>query len=372
MTPQSNSSPGGRSLPPRHRPNKSSLAKDTTEDSLWAFDDLDSGEAPAPQVEPAQRTLPPPRELEKPRLQPFEGGIQPKVKGGGEGFQVNVGKARAAIQNEKLAAAQTRPESTFDALDDWEEPAALATPVEAPVDPLVAEEPVSSPSLDPEPAELLPELSPTAPSQVALANGEKTSEPDEFSVQTRKDATPVSLRPRMGLSKLERVGLISLVALLVFGGGVIFFSAIGGLPSSSEFARIVKFPVKGKHLSALSASTFWRAPITTGPRRDTVRRGTELLPVITLSVQGGPAALRVFFRDSDGKVVGDAVTLAVDSDTSLELGATAGFEEAWMFDAYKTSDGKPWTIEVLEAPSINSPGTEFKRLFEMNVTSERR
>lgn len=389
MTSQPNSSSGGSSLPPRHRPNKGSLAKDTTEEHLWAFDELDapeSAELPESPVEAARPMVPPPRDGEKARLRPFEGGIQPKVQlENREGIRVNIGKTRNSFQSEKMSAAQAKTESTFDALDDWEEPEALVVPDPAPLEPVkpAAEAPAvieeaPAMALEAETAAAGETAAKSTELEISVAGpplsvrGGKSDDRDEFSVQVRKDLTPVSLRPRLGLSKSERVGLIALVTVLVLGGGVIFFKAIGGLPSSSEFERKVDFPVTGKQVSLVSAETFWRVPITAGERRDTVRRGTELLPVVTLGTQGGPAALRVFFRDSEGKVVGDAVTRAVRSGEVLEIGATAGFEESWMFDSYKTSDGKPWTVEVLEAASVNSSGPEFKRLLEMNISSERR
>jgi hypothetical protein len=386
MTPQPNSSSGGSSLPPRHRPNKGSLAKDTMEDHLWAFDELDAPESSVPPVESTRPMVPPPRDGEKARLRPFEGGIQPKVTlENREGIRVNIGKARSSFQSEKMSAAQAKAESTFDALDDWEEPEALVVPDPVPPEPVkpvpeapAANELATTLALEGETAAIAEPEVKSGESKISVAvpppsvGDDKSDDRDEFSVQVRKDLTPISLRPRLGLSKSERVGLIALVAVLVLGVGLIFFQAIGGLPSSSEFESKVDFPVTGKRVSLVSAETFWRVPITRGGRRDTVRRGTELLPVITLSTQGGPAALRVFFRDSEGKVVGDAVTRATGSGGTLEISATAGFEEAWMFDSYKTSDGKPWTVEVLEAASVNSPGPEFKRLLEMNISSERR
>jgi hypothetical protein len=43
-----------------------------------------------------------------------------------------------------------------------------------------------------------------------------------------------------------------------------------------------------------------------------------------------------------------------------------------MHAAYRTGGSKPWTIEVFEAPSETTPGKDFKRLFEMNISTDRR
>ena len=80
----------------------------------------------------------------------------------------------------------------------------------------------------------------------------------------------------------------------------------------------------------------------------------------------------MFFRDQDGLVTGDAVTRAIQPGVPLQIAATAGFEDVGMHAAYRTGQSKPWTIEVLEAPSATSANAEFKKLFEINISTDRR
>ncbi len=132
------------------------------------------------------------------------------------------------------------------------------------------------------------------------------------------------------------------------------------------------FPIKGGKFVVNSAVTYWREPVTSGGKIDTVRRDTLLIPEIDLSTSGGAAGMRVFFRDGDGELVGDVVTRTVKGDMKFQVAATAGFDDLGKYAAYRTGQGKPWTIEVLEAPAEDSPTEEFKKLFEMKISTERR
>ena len=90
------------------------------------------------------------------------------------------------------------------------------------------------------------------------------------------------------------------------------------------------------------------------------------------SSSGAPASIRVFFRNSDGEVIGDAVTRTLTPGPPLEVAATAGFEDVGMHAAYRTGQSKPWTVQVDEAPAADSPSSDYKKLFEMNVSTDRR
>lgn len=197
-------------------------------------------------------------------------------------------------------------------------------------------------------------------------------EQDEFSPQLRENAEPVSLRPHLGLSKVEQIGLAALLGVLLLGGGVVYFKTIHRLPTGSESLRENNFPINGEHFTILSAESYWRAPVTEGGNAETFRRGTRLVPVVKLTAKGGPAAVRVLFRNSDGAVIGDAVTRTLQAGTPFEVAATAGFEEVGMHAAYRTGQSKLWKVQIYEAPSVNSPGPAFKKLFEMNISTDRR
>ena len=70
--------------------------------------------------------------------------------------------------------------------------------------------------------------------------------------------------------------------------------ALKRLPTEAKRVKANDFPIQGEHLTIDSATSYWRAPITEGTARDTVRRGTQLLPVLEVTAHGGPAAIRVY------------------------------------------------------------------------------
>ncbi len=182
----------------------------------------------------------------------------------------------------------------------------------------------------------------------------------------------VLLRPLRVLSPLEKVGLGALFVLLAVGILLTLGHWLTSLPRESPKARAADFPITGEKVNAISASTYWREPIIEGPDADRFRRGTQLLPVAELTLTGGPAAIRIFFRDGDNELVGDAITRTIDGETSLKIAATAGFDDLGMHAAYRTGETKLWVVQVFEGPSANASSTEFEPLFETTIKSERR
>lgn len=361
MTSKPPPSPEDSPLPPRHRPNLSDFVKDATEQDLWAFDDLDPlpGNITEPATEPRDATIPSPRNPKKPKTrQPDDS--SPANKGTpSDRLQINVGKNRTLSQAVIPTTSAPSVGSDFDDLDHWDEPASAATiedffaEIPAPtVAPVATEEPFAKAVIE--------QSAPTV------------SDKEEFSPSPRENTTPVSLRPHLNLTKVERIGLATLAGMLVIGAIVISIYTVNRLPTESVRVKANDFPIKGQLVTILSVESYWRAPIMEGKNMETVRRGTQLVPVVDISSRGGPAAIRVFFRNSDREVVGDAVNRSVQSGTTLQVAATAGFEDIGMHAAYRTGQSKPWTIEVYEAPAENSPGKEFKKLFEMNISTNRR
>lgn len=360
MTPKPPASSDGSSLPPRQRPNLGALAKDTTELDLWAFEDAESGaeEPTVPVARPAEPEIPAPRPGGRGKAGRKEGDPEggdvphlPVVPAAKPSIKVNISMKRA---KDSSPQELTKADADFGDLDSWDEPGiepVAAEPtegaeVEEPA-PVVVPEPVAEESAAPEPS-------------------------SEFEPVVRKNAAPVSLRPHLGLSKIERIGLAALVALLLIGAGVIYFNTISRLPKGADLAAANDFPIAGQHVTVDSAESYWRTPVTEGGNADTFRRGTLLLPVVSLGIGKGTGAVRVFFRDGNGELVGDAVTRAVRDGAKLDIAATAGFEDAGMYAGYRTGLGKVWTIEVHEAASENATATAFRKLFEMSIASDRR
>ena len=382
MTPKPPSSSDGSPLPPRHRPSLGNLAKDTTELDLWAFeDDLDpQGELEEPRADPAarpsSRDIPAPREKtpSKQRESDERQGPPKTPTGGEDRIRMNVNKPRSKGRPGGSPAGQSKPERDFDDLEHWEDAKTQPEIEELPLDGLpeslrededAAIGDVISREVEPQkPVIPTPEIAGISPGSAAAD--------DEFSPVRRDNAQPISLRPHLGLSKVERIGLISLVALLIVGAVLVVVISLNRLPTESIKAEANDFPIKGTRLEVKSATSYWRPPITEGPDADTFRRDTQLLPVVELDMSGGPAAIRVLFRNEERTVVGDAVTRSVQKEGMMKIAATAGFDDLGMHAAYRTGESKPWTIEVYEAPTEDTAGKDFLRLFEMNISTDRR
>ncbi|MEI6818226.1 MAG: hypothetical protein WCL19_01350 [Verrucomicrobiota bacterium] len=243
--------------------------------------------------------------------------------------------------------SRPKADGEFEDLSDWVEPLARA----------------ASPAPVQEPAPQETVAQPIEP---------LTQHDDEIRLVSPEPAKPISLRPQLHLSKVERIGLGVLLLLLLVGSIAMILSIFSRLPTESAHTEANDFPVSGKYVKISTADSYWRPPVTEGKGREIVRRDTVLVPVVKLTASGGPAAVRVVFRDGEGQMVGDVVTRAVQVDVPMEIAATAGFEDIGMHAAYRTGQGKPWIVQVYEAASETSPSQDFKRLIEMKISNARR
>ncbi len=114
------------------------------------------------------------------------------------------------------------------------------------------------------------------------------------------------------LTGLEKVGISALIAILALAATLTIIHFAQDVPTRPVIAEDLELPVAGNFVTINKLSTYWREPDTTGEDRDVVRRGTKLLPVVKLGLTGTPSVIRVFFRDEDSIVIGDAITRSVD------------------------------------------------------------
>jgi hypothetical protein len=374
MTPEPPTSSDGSSLPQRHRPSLGNLAKDTTEIDLWDFDD--DMEIPDVETEPeevkAPRSfsgdIPAPRGTPPEKAQTPENPSPSQANGGEEQIRMNVTRRPAKKADPGMDRRPTRYESEFEDLEGWQDAK-------------------DTPEIEDLPAEVLPEAITPATEEVVVERPKAAEKPaavepapvpatasddDEFSPAKRENAVPVSMRPHLHLSKIERIGLIALLVLLVGGGATIFLGSLKRLPTEAIKAESTDFPIKGERMTISAATSYWRAPIVDGPDADIFRRGTELLPVLELTASGGPALIRIFFRDQEGATIGDAMTRKIDGEGVVKIPATAGFDDPGMHAAYRTGESKPWTVQVWEITSGDVSSGKSEKLFEMNVSTDRR
>jgi hypothetical protein len=368
MTPVSPSSPDGSQLPPRHRPTLGDLSKDTTESDLWDLDDdLVMPDDPAPQraeVIRSSKEIPSPREKRRPGGEEETDGTGALPQPASEKIRLNVGKVRQSERSQD-GVSQATTDREFDDLDAWDD-----VPAAPDIGDLHEEAVAVVETVVPAVETVAPPPSPTV-TEVPEVSGSVAAD-DEFSPVVSPGAAPVSLRPRLGLSRVERAGLIALAVSLVAVAVIAYVFSLDRLPRGVDRLRTIDFPVKGALVTVKSATTYWRAPITDGASPDAFRRGTELLPVIEIELQGGPAAIRVLFRNGEGVPTGDVMTRPVGTDQRLVIPATAGFDDIGMHAAYRTGEGKPWTVEIHEARTADTPGRDFKKVFEMNISTDLR
>jgi hypothetical protein len=345
MTPDPLPTNRGSELPIRLRPDLSDVVQGAVEHDFWSMEETNPAlpELPAARLKVPVTMLPASEELEKPKVRQLMDTTSLESKETEIVTKVSVKKLRTPLGPSAMGGLK-KPGQDFDDLDSWGE---------TPPEPLVI---TIGPNLRP-----TPEIQPTdAPVQVAAATKQ-----GEISPTAQRDPGPQRTLSRMNLSILERCGLLLLLGLLGAGGVAVYFFTVHRLPSESGFTKSNSFPLQGQHLSVLAAASYWRAPNAS----DTARRGTVLLPVLTLKSSGGSAAIRVFFRNSEGELVGDAVTQSTKDGGELEIPATAGFDDRGMHAAYRTGQGPPWTVEVWEAPSGKSTTADFKKLLTMPVST---
>ena len=345
---------------------------------MWDFDDIDPLDVPPPveAPKPVKMGIPAPRDTENVagetvQTPDFSASPSPRQENaGGDSVSVNISKKSRDFRGNKPeigltpASSHSRHGSDFDELDQWEESEPVVTPPKT-----VAQMPVSEP-MEP--------VSPERPTQamtvepIPASRPEPADDMDEFSPKVLENPTPASLRPKLNLTKIEFAGLAALLVLILIGGGIFYFNTISRLPTGIQRAEAGDFPIKGHSTNVISAVTFWRVPVTSGANADTVRRDALLIPVVELAFSGGPSAIRIFFRNSDGQLVGDAVSHKVTGGAPIQFAATDGFNDPGMHAAYRTGQSKPWTVQVDEAPAADSPSSDYKKLFEMNVSTDRR
>lgn len=367
MTSPAPASPEESSLPLTPNLSLGTLVQDASEHDLWAFDEevepldeLGALRLVAPSPRGAEPGIPAQRETYKDRalLRP-EDQSAPRISIHEAQIQLHVNKPAAKPQLSTSLVERTTLEGDLDDIDQWDQVLVSAN-IEKPltggmVEAVPVPPAVETPLLvsDPQPQEKHAGKDEPVPAPLAAGGS-------------------AAVRPLSKVSMIERMGMLFLLVVLLAGGGAMLVFSLNSLPTERQRVRENDFPVKGAYLTIDSAASYWRAPIMEGALMDTFRRGTQLLPELQLSVRDGPAMLRIYFRNDDRALIGDAVTIKVRKGDTLKIPATAGFDDLGMHAAYRTGESKPWTVEVLEAPVDDASGVAFKKLFEMNISTDRR
>jgi len=382
MNPEPPSTPEEFTPPLRQRPGVGNLGKASTEMDLWSFDEDETidGIVPRAPAPAPDRSIPAARltEAEKLLMKNEGSGLRPLTKS--DKIQVNVKKSKGKGSGSTGAKAASKAGREFDDLDNWEvdeAPGAKDFPLDdLPEIPALPEMKKTGAKakiaaiLEPVAPEVRDEIAKTTNPEAVVSAEEPVAE--RTPVIHPEEVLPMVLAPLLSLTRIERIGLISLLAILILGGASFLMFSIYGLPTESERVMANDFPIKGQGVEITDAATYWRPPIIGGQTPDIFRRGTAFLPAIKLNIGKGNAALRVVFQNQDGELIGDVQTRAVAAGQVVEIPATAGFDDVGMHAAYRTGESKPWTVRLSEASTVNSPAGEFKKLFEMNISTDRR
>lgn len=370
------------------------LSKDTTERDLWDLDDLMIGDPEGPplaSIEPIRRNRVPAAP------EPKTAAAKPTESKGSQGVPVVGGRSnvvRRITRNDRgrnpLANPQgdgqgdpegrpvvpkvDRVETTFDELEQWDESAgvAVAPPIEDVFDELSeGVRPAAPDEVEPD-----AETSPASKDQGAadVGTGEEggtaaTTGPDgnedEFAPKATTSAERIELRPKLALNLLEKIGLACLLVLLI-GGGVWAYRNTVSKIDGGENSPGTALPASGSYVTIRRIESYWRAPVTTGDKREIVRRGVVLIPVVEITVSG-KGAVRVLFRDDKGTDVGDPVVREVNGDATLEIPATVGFEDVSAHAAYQAGLTKPWLVRIADGPATGAAGSNFKDLAKSRI-----
>ncbi len=334
------------------------------ESELWELDNQDNG-ASAELLENQESDDEQGHTVRKWGAGPLEQHLGPKKENRKRtGVRLDI-QPRGISRSAEQRASPARPvEREFSQLDDWEEQALTADAESSDTGEAGPTHVDRHPQADFEGASVGSEMN-VGVGYVSLEEPPSSEEaPNKPSAQVVKNSVP--------MKHMEWAGLAVLAVLIVALAVGAYFWSIHLLPQKTPRWQEISFPVKGERFEIKNATTYWRAPVLEGPDKDPIRRGTRLIPIVELEIAGGPAALRVIFRDDEGRSVGDPIIRHVSSAGKLSLAATAGFEDPGMHAAYRTEELDPWSVEVSEAAGVDSPGSDFSLILKMNLSPDLR
>ena len=160
---------------------------------------------------------------------------------------MNVSKARLKVRSQGAVSGPSKPEADFDDLENWEDAPAGPDIVELPPDEIPVINEVANSA----------RISRGNSGSNSCGNRASGSRGSRRVFPARpENATPISLRPHLGLTKIERIGLVSLLVILLLGAAAVYVYSLNRLPSESVKAEVTDFPIKGDQISIDSATSY--------------------------------------------------------------------------------------------------------------------
>lgn len=232
-------------------------------------------------------------------------------------------------------------------------------------DALPSQQSINAPDLEEtKNVEMMTEKSRSEPPIIAKPPGNESREWEDHENVFKTILSAIS-----SLNAVEKIAISSLFIALALGATLTVIHFSKTVPTRPLVAEKINYPVTGKIVEIKAASTYWRAPVTTGENTDIVRRDTKLIPILKLNLSAKSGAIRVFFRDQDGVVIGDGISRAVSGETEVSIAATAGFDDLGMHTAYRTGDSRPWVAQVFEGPDATAPREKFRMILETEIST---
>jgi hypothetical protein len=346
--------PSNTGSPDRSRPTASELSKETTEGDLWNLDD-----------EPAERpsTLPTPPPAAGARNVEADTGGAKAVHRGKTPAREQTGHKTGPAKDPEQARTAAPPDEIGDldeSHEDAEEEAVLI---------VVEDEPAPAPRS----AAVTEEAPAEPPAEAAPRQNRPRPAPAEAPAAKFRFPKP---------SQRELIGLGAFAFIIALGAIWVITRFFTQLTFESGYVSAPDFPIRGQYATLRSADTFWREPIREGPNRDSAKRDVAMIPAveITLDTEASAAgAVWVTFKNERGETVGDPMIRAFRSGSfqagggpKLAIAATDGFIDEGAFNAYRTADDRPWTVEVREGPSADGGSASFKPLTIVPILPLRR
>ena len=170
------------------------------------------------------------------------------------------------------------------------------------------------------------------------------------------------------ITKLEKGTLVALILLLIGATALGLSTFYDHAPEGTLMVFDQDFPIEGKIVSVAEIETYWRKPVRKGVNADRVKLNARLIPCARVRLTGGGDAALIFsFRDSEKKLIGDSISLAVvngkftrSGTEEIFINSTAGFTDFADINSLINGDVPPWSLLLTEGEPGQTPSFKDK------------
>ena len=217
-----------------------------------------------------------------------------------------------------------------------------------------------------------------APEKKSIGMDLPESAPKRKAAKKDDDLSEDNPEKRPSFSGLEKISLAVFGVIIIAIVSFVMMLFFRELPTDDP-SFTADFPVQGTSLVIDDIETYWRKPDASKDRG--IKTDAVHIPagMITLGKDSKSAALRIFFENDEGDLVGDPITLTISNGkfsrsgkNSAEVYCTHGFSEIGDLPAYLTNQIEPWSLIVREGPSADARGNQFKEILRLPIAPNRR